>query len=439
MTDTTTPTADVTYRAPEPLTADLLALYERVATEAASSNLFRADGNTSATKAQCLMVILYGHDLGLSPTASLQGINVFGDSMELSAGVLGGLIDRHPIYDYEVVACTDRLCTIRLLKHGVEFQTESFGIQDAQRAELLGSIFYQQYPDAMMFARCVSKLVRRHCPGVTSGIPVYVTGETRAGLKARDAALLSAGAPGSPAQAAPAQAAPAQAAPAQAAPAASANGQTAAEEPVVNQQQIDMVIDATRSAGLSAAQLFNVIASLSPRGRHEPDPEAAKQKLHRTWGRLPVSYVDKIIAALAEGRKGDPADMPAAAADEHGSDTATQPGSPAGEDVVTEGDIVRVRSEAAEHHITDGALVNVILRVTGRDAVADEAGAAAQLEQTLRTLPLRYLPTVFRTLAEMSAAATPQGELVAPAGTVRVSLDDMDPRAANGANGAGER
>ena len=146
------------------------------------------------------MVILYGHDLGLSPTASLQGINVFGDSMELSAGVLGGLIDRHPIYDYEVVACTDRLCTIRLLKHGVEFQTESFGIQDAQRAELLGSIFYQQYPDAMMFARCVSKLVRRHCPGVTSGIPVYVTGETRAGLKARDAALRSAGAAGSPAQ-----------------------------------------------------------------------------------------------------------------------------------------------------------------------------------------------------------------------------------------------
>ena len=424
MTDTTTPTADVTYRPPEPLTADLLALYERVATEAASSNLFRADGNTSATKAQCLMVILYGHDLGLSPTASLQGINVFGDSMELSAGVLAGLIDRHPIYDYEVVACSDRLCTIRLLKHGVEFQTESFGIQDAQRAELLGSIFYQQYPDAMMFARCVSKLVRRHCPGVTSGIPVYVTGETRAGLKARDAALRSAGAPGGPMQTAPAT---------------GSNASTAAEGPVVNQQQIDMVIDAARSAGLTAAQLYNVIASLSPRGHHEPDAEAAKQKLHRTWGRLPVSYVDKIIAALAEGRKGDPTDMPAAAADEHGSDTATQPGSPAGEDVVTEGDIVRVRSEAAEHHITDGALVNVILRVTGRDAVAEEAGAAAQLEQTLRTLPLRYLPTVFRTLAEMSAAATPQGELVAPAGTVRVSLDDMDPRAANGANGAGER
>ena len=434
MTDTTTttPTADVTYRPPEPLTADLLALYERVATEAASSNLFRADGNQSATKAQCLMVILFGHDLGLSPTASLQGINVFGDSMELSAGVLAGLIDRHPIYDYKVVACTDRLCTIRLLKHGVEFQTESFGIQDAQRAELLGSIFYQQYPDAMMFARCVSKLVRRHCPGVTSGIPVYVTGETRAGLKARDAALLSAGAPGSPAQAAPAQAAPA----------ASANGPAAAEGPVVNQQQIDMVIDAARSAGLTAAQLYNVIASLSPRGRHEPDAEAAKQKLHRTWGVLPVRYVDKIIAALAEGRKGDPADMPAATADQDGSDTAAQPGASgplAGEDVVSEGDIVRLRSEAAEHHITDGALVNVILRVTGRGELADEARAAAQLEQTLRTLPLRYLPAVFRTLAEMSAAATPQGDLGAPAGTVRVSLDDMDPRTANGANGAGER
>jgi hypothetical protein len=46
---------------------------------------------------------------------------------------------------------------------------------------------------------------------------------------------------------------------------------------------------------------------------------------------------------------------------------------------------------------------------------------------------------VFRTLAEMCAAATPQGDFGAPAGTVRVSLDDMDPRTANGANGAGGR
>ena len=60
----------------------------------------------------------------------------------------------------------------------------------------------------------------------------------------------------------------------------------------------------------------------------------------------------------------------------------------------------------------------------------------------LRALPLRYLPAVFRTLQEMSAAATPQGDLGRPpAGTVRVGVDDMDPHNANGAaNGtAGER
>ena len=188
MTDTTT-THDVTYRAPEPITPELYALYERMAASAATSGLYTADGDTKATKEQCLMVLLYGHDLGVPTTAALQGINIFGDSMELSAGLLAGLIDRHPIYDYDAVVSTDVLCTINLFKHGVLFKTVSFGIADAQRAQLLDSPYYRQFPAAMMFARCMSTLVRRHCPGVTSGIPVYVAGETKAGLRSRDANL----------------------------------------------------------------------------------------------------------------------------------------------------------------------------------------------------------------------------------------------------------
>ena len=271
MTDTTT-THDVTYRAPEPITPELYALYERMAASAATSGLYTADGDTKATKEQCLMVLLYGHDLGVPTTAALQGINIFGDSMELSAGLLAGLIDRHPIYDFDAVVSTDVLCTINLFKHGVLFKTVSFGIADAQRAQLLDSPYYRQFPAAMMFARCMSTLVRRHCPGVTSGIPVYVAGETKAGLRSRDANLRNGPAAGATNDAADSAAA-ADAAPQDDAP--------------VSADQRDMLIAAAMSAGFKPHQLYNAIVGL--RGKHEPDEAEAKRKLGVLWSRLPAT------------------------------------------------------------------------------------------------------------------------------------------------------
>jgi hypothetical protein len=426
MTDTTT-THDVTYRAPEPITPELYALYERMAASAATSGLYTADGDTKATKEQCLMVLLYGHDLGVPTTAALQSINIFGDSMELSAGLLAGLIDRHPIYDYDAVVSTDVLCTINLFKHGVLFKTVSFGIADAQRAQLLDSPYYRQFPAAMMFARCMSTLVRRHCPGVTSGIPVYVAGETKAGLRSRDANLRNG--------------------PAAAATNDSGNGAVAPaadtpphDDAPVSAEQRDMLIAAAMSAGFKPHQLYNAIVGL--RGTHEPDETEAKRKLGVLWSRLPARYLDKIIAAIANGPKAvsaPPAGAPAPAATDAGQQPS-EAGLP-GEERISDDDITRLRADAAEQQIADGQLVNLILRVTGNREHDDLEHAATLLERVLRALPLRYLPAVFRTLQEMSAAATPQGDLGrTPAGTVRVGVNDMDTHNANGAgNGSGER
>jgi hypothetical protein len=420
MTDTTT-TDEVTYRAPVPITPQRYELYERIAASAATSGLYTADGDRKASKEQCLMVLLYGHDLGVPTAAALQGINIFGDSMELSAGLLAGLIDRHPIYDYDAVVTTDVLCTINLFKHGVLFKTVSFGIADAQRAHLLDSPYYRQFPAAMMFARCMSTLVRRHCPGVTSGIPVYVDGETKAGLRSRDANLIGG-------SAAPAGATNhAAGRPEQAAP--------QGDDAPISPEQRDMLIAAAMSAGFQPHELYNAIVGL--RGKHEPDAAEAKRKLGLLWGRLPASYVDKIIAAIANGPNAVPT-PPAAAAAASDVDQPRDGGLP-GEERISDDDITRVRADAAEQQISDGQLVNVILRVTGLREHDDAEQAATLLEPVLRALPLRYLPAVFRTLQEMSAAATPQGDLGhARAGTVRVGVHDMDPHTANGA-GAGER
>ena len=201
-----------------------------------------------------------------------------------------------------------------------------------------------------------------------------------------------------------------------------------------------MLIAAAMSAGFKPHELYNAIAGL--RGKHEPDAAEAKRKLGLLWGRLPASYVDKIIAAIANGASAVSAPPPGAPAPA-ATDAGEQPpeGGLPGEERISDDDITRLRADAAEQQIADGQLVNLILHVTGNREHDDLAHAATLLERVLRALPLRYLPAVFRTLQEMSAAATPQGDLGrTPAGSVRVGVNDMDPHTANGAgNGSGER
>lgn len=67
------------------------------------------------------------------------------------------------------------MCVLRFFDRGEECGTSMFTMDDAKRAKLSGDN-WQKYPQAMLYARALSKGARMFCPDVFGGA-VYAEGE----------------------------------------------------------------------------------------------------------------------------------------------------------------------------------------------------------------------------------------------------------------------
>jgi len=135
-------------------------------------------GNNSSdqTLAKCAVQLMAGMEAGFTPFASITGIYVINGKPGFSAQLLAQAIKRHPHYDYRVLEKTAKGCTIRFLQDGEILGEESFTIEMAQRAGL-NSGPWKAYPEAMMFARCLTAGMRTHCPDAIGGHTPYTPEE----------------------------------------------------------------------------------------------------------------------------------------------------------------------------------------------------------------------------------------------------------------------
>lgn len=147
---------------------------ERVAALAADSGLY---GSGAKTKAQLLMKLIYGRDLGISLSAALSGIDIYDAKMELSANLIAALLEAHPHYAYAILESTNERCELEFFKDERSLGTAKFDRADATTAGLADTEYYRQYPSDMFFARAMTRGARRHCPGLGRGVPIYATGE----------------------------------------------------------------------------------------------------------------------------------------------------------------------------------------------------------------------------------------------------------------------
>lgn len=147
---------------------------ERVAALAADSGLY---GSGAKTKAQLLMKLIYGRDLGISLSAALSGIDIYDGKMELSANLIAALLEAHPHYAYAILESTNERCELEFFKDERSLGTAKFDRADATTAGLADTEYYRQYPSDMFFARAMTRGARRHCPGLGRGVPIYATGE----------------------------------------------------------------------------------------------------------------------------------------------------------------------------------------------------------------------------------------------------------------------
>jgi hypothetical protein len=108
-----------------------------------------------------LAAMLYGRDLGITPTNALQHIIVIDGKATADAQLMGMLVRRagHRLEDLT----TDQSSTVTITRgDDASVHKFTFSMQDAQRAGLLRQASaWQKYPQAMLYARALSGAARK--------------------------------------------------------------------------------------------------------------------------------------------------------------------------------------------------------------------------------------------------------------------------------------
>ena len=131
------------------------------------------------TVSQALALMLIGMDWGLSPLSSLSQIHILAGSPSLSAGAQAAIAKRGGKYTWRVERIDDTACELVFLQRSgeawIELGPASFSVEDAKRAGL-NSQNWHKFRQDMLFARALSRGVRRYCADQFGGT-VYTEGE----------------------------------------------------------------------------------------------------------------------------------------------------------------------------------------------------------------------------------------------------------------------
>lgn len=145
---------------------------ERLAERCVRSRMF---GQISADAA--VVAMLTAASLGLAPITGLRGIHVVQGKAVLSSDLLVAVVLRSGQCDlWRPLEVTAERCVIETRRKGhAEPIIHTWTIEQARKARLTGKGTWEQFPAAMLRARCSAELARMVYPDVLFG--VYVEGE----------------------------------------------------------------------------------------------------------------------------------------------------------------------------------------------------------------------------------------------------------------------
>lgn len=136
------------------------------------------------TLPQAVVKIVAGEELGIGPMASMTGVHVIKGKPSMSANLLGVQVKRSGSYNFRPVEEDADHVKIEWFEDGESVGFTEFTMEQAKRAQLLSKDNWKNYPEDMLFARALSRGVRRFCPDVTAGAPAYTPDELGADVDA---------------------------------------------------------------------------------------------------------------------------------------------------------------------------------------------------------------------------------------------------------------
>lgn len=123
---------------------------------------------------ECLMAMMHGNEIGLSPVVALQSIAVINGKPSIWGDAALALVKSHPEFeDIEEVFLKEEhaaRCTIK--RRGQSPVVREFSWEQAKRAGLTGKNTYQQYPERMLQMRARSFAMRDAFPDALKGIGI---------------------------------------------------------------------------------------------------------------------------------------------------------------------------------------------------------------------------------------------------------------------------
>lgn len=150
----------------------------------ALSRYFKLDPAKSGGIEQGLVILLAGEAMGLTPFQAMQSVHIIEGRPTLAANAYASALRAHPHYDYQVIGMGMSECAVRFLDNRRKDPVLGeirITLADAERLGwTVGSKGrkknWDHHPDAMLFARCISRGARYYCPDLF-GFSAYVPDE----------------------------------------------------------------------------------------------------------------------------------------------------------------------------------------------------------------------------------------------------------------------
>ena len=147
----------------------------RIADALAKSGFFK----DAQQATQAFAKILFGRDLGLSPTEAMTAIHIIEGRPEASADLQATKVQQSGKYRYRVTEHDREKCVIEFQERvGVSESWEVIGVSeytiaDARDAGLAEKGVWKKHPRNMLFARAMSNGCAWYCPEVMGGLRLY--------------------------------------------------------------------------------------------------------------------------------------------------------------------------------------------------------------------------------------------------------------------------
>lgn len=123
--------------------------------------------------ADVLVVLITGHELGLSPMQSIRGMHVIEGKAVMAAEMMAGLVRSHArtCKYLMLVESTDTVATYETHREGDPRAVQlSYTIEQAAKAGLAGKDNWKKHPAAMLRARCLTAICRAVYSDLVNGV-----------------------------------------------------------------------------------------------------------------------------------------------------------------------------------------------------------------------------------------------------------------------------